>query len=123
MNHDPGAVVQDPDRQLRRLSGHGHPDHREGADGWVLDLQQPTIVPRDQLDDRFFVRTTAAMQGERVDVTEHLDGRVTLRFERYPPWVADLDAPFDRNDWSAMVTDVPIGMLSELREYVTHYRS
>ena len=95
----------------------------KAPDGWVLDLDQPTIVPRDHLDDRFFVRTTAAMHGERVDVTELLDGRVTLRVDGYPDWVADLDAPFDRNDWSSTVTDVPIEMLSDLREYVTHYRS
>jgi len=65
---------------------------KRAAVGWVLDPDPPTVVPRNQLDDRFFVKTTATIRGERVDVTDLLDGRVTLRVDGYPDWVADLDA-------------------------------
>lgn len=38
---------------------------KRAAVGWVLDPDPPTVVPRNQLDDRFFVKTTATVRGER----------------------------------------------------------
>lgn len=91
--------------------------------GYVLDLDEPTTVAREQLEDHYFVDTTAVVHGDSVDVIHVSGDEVTVRVDGYPEWAAALDASYDRNDFACIATGIPIDELTDLRERVTHIRS
>jgi len=91
--------------------------------GYVLDLEKPTTVTREQLDDHYFIDTTAVVHGDSVDVIDVSGDEVTVRVEGSPEWVAALDAHYDRDEYSWIATGVRIDELTDLRERVTHIRS